>query len=212
MRREGWRRSRRPGPVTWRPYWVDLILILLSPSKHNKLFRLTKTHPQCRAAFVHIHSPDVLFSTRQGILCQFPFQSRMKKGKEHFFIIAGLWNCIPDWIQTSWRSFCCFLVLCSLAAITTTRYEHMIYDMFCSGHFSFCVCVCVCVTIDSMWGATYLKWAIKPLIWFLSLLDPIAQLSSIGFLEIRLHSRGRKLSELHDQQTPIAAPKYTFFL
>ncbi len=113
-----------------------------SSSCHHKstaALLTNKNHAQYRAAFVHIHSPHVLFLSRQGILCNFHFKAREERQ------IALLYNHralkLYPILNTNNREILegAFVVSRYFAplhrAINITRSKHMIYDMFCLGHF-----------------------------------------------------------------------------
>lgn len=78
--------ARRPGPVH-----VGSTSFSSSYRHQSTAALLTNKNrrPQYRAVLVHIHSPHVLFLSRQGILCHFHFKAGEER-QRHFFIITGL--------------------------------------------------------------------------------------------------------------------------
>jgi len=170
---------------------------------------INENRPQYWVGFVHIRSPDVLFPSLGREFCVISISKVGKKGKKHFFYNHMGLKLYPS-LDTNHREILegAFVVSWYLhRAINITGSKHMIYDTFCLGH--------LCASLQPsqpglycMSGSVYLKRAIKPLIWC-SPPRPICAIIFNRLPEVSLHSRGRKLTELEDQQTPIAPPEYT---
>lgn len=98
-----------------------------------------KNHAQYRAAFVHIHSPYVLFLSRQGIVCHFHFKAGEERQRALLYNHRAL-KLYPS-LNTNNGEILegAFVVSWYVAplhrAINITGSKHMIYDMFCLGHF-----------------------------------------------------------------------------
>lgn len=143
-------------------------------------------------------------------LCHFHFKGGEERQKALLYNHRGL-KLYPS-LGTNHREILegAFVVFWYFAhlhrAINITGSKHMIYDTFCLGH----SCASLQPLQPSLYErrTIYLKWAIKPLIWCCPP-RPICAIIFNLLLEVSLHNRGRKLTELEDQQTTIAPSEYT---